>query len=75
MFVDRSGILCIISNLKTLCGYSLETTLRGTPNEYPNISFYGELEKIIPEIPKSISPLRQVLTKSSATHIHIHVYN
>ena len=32
------------------CGYSLEVHHRGISNEYPLHMFYGELEKIIPEL-------------------------
>ena len=36
-------------------GYSLELPHQGTFDEYHNICFYGELEKIIPELSPNTS--------------------
>ena len=35
------------------CGFSIEAPHQGTFNEYHNISFYGEIRKIIPELSNS----------------------
>ena len=41
--------------------YSLEVPHRGASNEYHNICFYGELEKIIPELSSNTPPYQDSL--------------
>ena len=38
------------------CRYSVEAPCRGTYNEYPQHTFYGELDKIIPELSSNTPP-------------------